>query len=307
MRNKRILHIALGRENPEMADALLSLGGYRCIDWTSSPNINTDLIEICAEFEPDLIFMQLQGSGVISLDTIKYIHSTFNAITVNWTGDVREDIEWFKEYAPYFTHTLFTNKTDVESLRAEGLRSDFLQVGFQDRIYKKEGEFASCPDIVFMANNYTNRFPMSQYRKDIADLLKISYPDSFGLFGTGWGPHIKNYNSLPNHEAAMYRSAKIGISISHFDYERYHSDRHLRIMACGCFCLSYHYKGIERDFKIGEHLDTFKSEKELKDKIDYYLKNDEVRNRIAAAGQKYVWDNCRWQNRIDELKKIIGW
>lgn len=305
---KRILHIALGRENPEMEDALASMGGYRIIDWTTEQDINAKILEVVREFRPNLTFMQLQGKDIVSLDTMNQLRFS-NIFTVNWTGDVREDIEWYKDYAVYFDNTLFTNETDVKALKAEGLLAGFLPVGFQDRIYnnKPNGNFVHGGDIVFMANNYEGRFPMSEFRKDIADFLRGIYSGDFCLYGTGWGLYNVSLNSRPQDEAAIYRSAKIGISISHFDYERYYSDRMLRIMACGCFCLSYHYKGIEKDFKIGEHLDTFKSEEELKDKIDYYLGHESVRKKIAEAGHDLVWNTCRWPHRIADLKNIIGW
>lgn len=304
---RKILHVALGRQNVEMEKAISELGETVIIDWTTEPDIDNKIINTCCDFKPDLVFMQIQGGDVIKESTVEKIRNVCDAILINWTGDVREDISWYKQYAKHFHYTLFTSETDAVALNSAGLSSGYLQVGFQDNIYNKEVSPITGSSTVFCANNYPDRFPLSKLRSDIVEFLQSEYNSDFGLYGFGWGSGIENLNSLPQKEAAIYRGAKIGISVSHFNYERYHSDRQLRIIACGCFCLSYHYDGIEKDFIIGQHLDTFKTNDELKQKIDYYLSNKEKREEIANNGQDFVWNNCRWVNRINELKKIIGW
>ena len=59
-------------------------------------------------------------------------------------------------------------------------------------------------------------------------------------------------------------------------------------MGCGTLCLSYKYPGIEKEYKIGKHLDVWEDFDDLKDKIKYYLKNDYLRDKIAKAGCEYV-------------------
>jgi Uncharacterized protein conserved in bacteria len=70
--------------------------------------------------------------------------------------------------------------------------------------------------------------------------------------------------------------------------------RMLQIMAAGCFRLTQHYPKIERDFVIGEHLDVFKDIADLDKKLQFYLNNDEERNRIAAQGYEHVKNNYNW-------------
>ena len=151
--------------------------------------------------------------------------------------------------------------------------------------------------------NWSAGFPLSPYRFKAVDMLHNVYKDRFQLFG-GW--HGCNGNLMRNQdgEANVYSKSKIGISISHFNIDRYFSDRLIRIMASGCFALSHHYEGIEKDFEIGTHLDTFKDLDELRQKINHYLTHEKERERIAAAGCELVHKNFTTDNMVNDILRI---
>ena len=50
----------------------------------------------------------------------------------------------------------------------------------------------------------------------------------------------------------------------------------------------------------------WKIKKECLDLITYYLKNDEVREKIARNGQKYVSENYTWKHSVEKILKIIS-
>ena len=50
-------------------------------------------------------------------------------------------------------------------------------------------------------------------------------------------------------------------------------------------------------FVIGEQLETFTSENELLEKIQYYLEHEEERARIALAGQQAVREYHSYKQR----------
>jgi spore maturation protein CgeB len=106
---------------------------------------------------------------------------------------------------------------------------------------------------------------------------------------------------MQSKESQIYQNSKIGLSISHYCSDRYTSDRLLRIMASGCFALVHHYPNIEKDFTPGEHIDTFKNDSELIEKIDYYLGNEEERNRIAKQGYELVHSKHTYKNMVEDI------
>lgn len=306
----KLLHIALGSHNTDMYKAFENHFETTHYDWTrfKPDKINHDIITIFNQIKPDFVFMQIQDEGII-YPQVAFEMKKNGAYIMNWTGDVRSPIpQWFIDLAPAINTTLFSNMTDVELMRMMGLQSDFWQVGFDPEIYSPYGEISSCPAIVFMGSNYLNKanFPLSKFRYEVVDRLKNTFGDNFGVYGSCWESLCKSSKYLNSQEESLYyRSCKIAINLSHFDYSRYSSDRMFRIMGSGAFCLSHHYQDLDIDFKIGTHLDTWTDIDELISKIHFYLKNTSKRNRIAQQGCRKVRKEYCWDNRVKELKKMI--
>lgn len=252
--------------------------------------------------KPDMVFMQIQGKGVIDVETA--MDMSDQSFVVNWTGDVRSDIDWYKELAPHIGITLFSNQTDVDRMRSEGLEADYLQVGYDELIYNTEvPKGRGYPKIVFLGNNYikSKLFPLSQERVDMVRYMQNRFKANFKVYGFGW---VGAKRLLPHQEAQCYATSLIAINQNHFHYNRFSSDRILRAMACGAFMACKYYPGIELEFTMGKHLECWSTFQELEDICRYYLKNEEARKRIAMAGAQHVKENFRWHNRIEELVKI---
>ncbi len=81
------------------------------------------------------------------------------------------------------------------------------------------------------------------------------------------------------------------------------SVRTFKILASGGFLLTTPWRNMESTFDIGEHLDTFCSPDDLKEKIKYYLKNPRTRDRIRFNGYELVQNNFM---PIHWAKKIVG-
>ena len=98
------------------------------------------------------------------------------------------------------------------------------------------------------------------------------------MYGNGWSNAKGNLNSDQHKEAELYRSAKIAISCSHYNSDRYTSDRLFRMLGCGVASVVANYQGIEKDFK---NLSTFSSISELMERVDFLLNNTNDRNEYA--------------------------
>lgn len=306
----KLLHIGLYRtgEWGAMQEAFNEHYQYAEIN-TSTPNFNEEVKNMVDKFCPDIVFMQIQSEGIIDVDTVKYIKKK-DVFVANWTGDVRTPVpDWYIDLAPHIDVTLFTNIADVKDLKGRGLRADYLQIGFDPNIYCPEAitePILTTPPIVLCANNYDNHFPLSKYRKDIVAALKKEFKDKFAIYGNGWEKNNGSFNYSQVVEAAVYRGATIAINCSHFDYERYFSDRMLRVMGSGAFCLSHNYSGIGEDWKVGEDLVTFNNIEELITKCHYYLKpeNNAERNSIAASGCHAAHNKFTFSHMVRNFKQL---
>ncbi|MES2395657.1 MAG: glycosyltransferase [Bacteroidota bacterium] len=297
----KILQVSLGKQE-DIREALATLGDVIYWDWSGrNMSFNRDIRNLVDTHRPDIIFLQLQTDGIIDKHTAAYISQ--KSFTINWTGDVRSPLpQWFKDIAPHIGVTLFTNMNDVDQMRAMGFRADYMQIGFPTKIFNSKAKAVNVPDIIFMGNN-VGGFPLSSMRKQMVDILKQKYGNRFAVYGVGYPG--SNYIPLQTEEVKHYRGCKVAINISHFNFRRYSSDRIFRLMGSGAFCLSHHYQDIEKDFEIGAHLDVWKNFEELTSKIDYYLKNEDIRKCIAKTGCEHVHKNHTWMNRIDDLKALL--
>ncbi len=298
-----VLYVSLGDHQHSLRKALGSLGYLTEVNWRKDANINNTLQQLAQLQTFDLCFFQLQTPGIIAPDTLRAL----TGYKVNWTGDVRHPTpKWYLDMAPHFDITLFTNEYDVQVLKKAGLNAGYLPMGFEDEIFTPDGPKEHLADVVFMANNYGKAFPLSGYRMELVQTLRTQRDFTFAVCGSGWPFATENLNQKPIREADIYRGAKMAINLSHFDYPRYSSGRMFNILGSGTLCLSHHYQGIEGDFKVGTHLDTFRSIPELMEMIRYYLRNDMARMRIAANGCELAHEELTWAQRIKTLVEKIN-
>ena len=225
---------------------------------------------------------------------------------INWTGDVRSPIpDWYKDLAPYCV-TMFTNMNDVKEMTSLGFKSDYLQIGYDPNIFNPSALPSADHDVVMLANNYNNAFPLSKYRIDVVNALREEFKDRFGLYGTGWQKCNGNVNNSQILEAGIYAGSKIAISCSHFEYERYFSDRLLRSMGVGkAMVISHNYPGINADF-ADNTLETFMDIEDLILQCKAYLRNEEARKFMVRQGWEYVSSNYTFKQMVENLETLIN-
>ena len=301
----KLLHVGLNAEtglNNGLQEAFSKK--YECYNiGMSHPDINKEIKRMVDSFKPDLMWMQIQTPNIIEQSTVMYAREK-GVFIMNWMGDIRPVFpDWLSHLGHYVNLTCCSNMNYVDELTFRGVVADYLQTGYNSDVYKPEGDSRPIADIVFFGNNYKETFPLSRFRAEMVNFLKDNYY-SFSAYGRGWKYKDGDYMKDPEGEAAIYRGAKVGINLSHFDYRRCSSSRLYRMMGCGTFCLTRPYPDMHKDFNIKEHLDTWRSLPELKNKIDYYLSESKIRGAIASNGQKLVSKNFTYNRMVDNIHKL---
>lgn len=265
-----------------------------------TPNFNEELIKLVDTYSPDLIYLQIQNPGIITVATASYI--TSKCIVFNHSGDIRQHLDqWYYDIGKHITCTLFTNQWDVQRLRDAGIESQWMEIGVDPTRYRDWGKMYKSPKIIFSGNNYgAEFFPLSQYRIEAVNRLKQEFGEDFGVMGTGWPDAIGEFNGDQVRESQQYSSALIALNISHFAVSRYSSDRMLRALASKCMVISHDYPDMQ--YTQGEHLVTFKDLDDLVEKCHYHLEHEEERLRIAEAGQKHVLETYTFQKMAENIK-----
>lgn len=309
---KSVLHVGFPQPPLERAFKAVS-DNHQFVDWTTyqkNPEVlRKYILELCQGAEYTMMFFHVQTADVITPEFIKKVRrvSKKNPMIINWSGDVRTPLpKWYIDLGKEIDLTLFSNQTDLQEFQNRGIRAKYLQIGFDTEFFHPKKTGNKWPDIVFLGNNYQNKFPLSKLRYEMVQFLKKTYGDRFGLYGSGWGGlEDGNLMNQLDKEADCYRGCKIGINLSHFDYDRYTSDRMFRLMGAGAFCLTHNYQGVEKDYVVGKHLEVWNSLPILKMQIDKYLADDNGREEIAHHGCTLVHAQHTWDYRLKEMIRLI--
>jgi len=83
------------------------------------------------------------------------------------------------------------------------------------------------------------------------------------------------------------------------------SARMYTAVGCGAFYLCMHVAGIEEVLVPDREIVTFHAEDEMIDKIRFYLRDDEAREKISAAGQARVLRDHVYEVRIRQMCGMI--
>lgn len=76
-------------------------------------------------------------------------------------------------------------------------------------------------------------------------------------------------------------------------------------LGCKTFLLTNFTENLDKIYKIGEHLDIYNDTNDLKEKINYYLNNEEKRKKIEESGYQWVKQNHTYLKRCERLIEII--
>ncbi len=108
-----------------------------------------------------------------------------------------------------------------------------------------------------------------------------------------------------NETPKVYKLSKINLNISKTFFTGV-IQRVYDIIYCGGFCLTDYREDAAKRFEIGKEIETFSSEKEMVEKVRYYLEHDNERKEIAERGHARLMNEHRVGHRVDEVLRQIS-
>lgn len=104
----------------------------------------------------------------------------------------------------------------------------------------------------------------------------------------------------------VFRQSDINLNITLRSIKTGIPARILDIMGVGGFVLTNYQAEMEEYFRSGEHYDYYEDIQDLEEKVDFYLCHPEIRDRIARNGQGIIDKNFTYENRLDEIFRIVN-
>jgi len=280
--------------------------------WGVDP-LNKALIEKTKEFRPN--FVLLMKPIHVLPETVKELKKI--AKVFSWYPDYvlfpKTCSTYFYKSIPFYDYHFSFNFENAKELKKRGAKESLflpcaadLSCHYPVKVSPEEAKKIGA-DVVFLGT-----FAQEERFFYLEKLCREGY--NVKIYGGSWEKCPKDSCLIKNgciqfkvvnceEMSKVFNASKIVLSFVRSHNKELLGCRTYEIPACGAFMLHVRTEKTSEVFKEGEEADFFSSYEEMKNKIDFYLKNDELRKKIAAAGyQKIISGGCLF---IDRVKVII--
>ena len=199
-----------------------------------------------------------------------------------WAIDTHMDFDWSLARASRFDFVFAAQRDGAERLRQDGVSSaQWLPLACDPVIHRKI-TIPKIHDVCFVGNLLPGR------RSSLVHLLKRHYPTMF--VGQRYFEDM----------AETYSASRTVFNCS------IKNDINMRVfeaLACGSFLVTNDLSdnGLSEFFQDAVHLATYDQAEELLDKLEFYLKREDVRERVAAAGRNEALAHHTYKHRMQQL------
>ncbi|MCM0605510.1 MAG: glycosyltransferase [Xanthomonadaceae bacterium] len=282
--------------------------------------VNDDLFDEVKKFRPDILFAY-RGTHILP-DTLDKIHkespSTYligynndnpfseKGTQFGWRHFIASIPKYDLNLA--YRHENMQDFAGAGAKRVELLRSWFIPERNRPvELSAADKQKYSC-DVAFIGH-----FEADGREQYLAEIVNRKF--DFRLFGPEWNrvidevPELKKFNPVSSPRAEEYNKAingaRVGLCfLSKLNHDTY-TRRCFEIPATRRLLLSEFSEDLNSMFKEGVEADYFRSKDELIDKLDFYIKNPAIRERVAQAGYDKVF--LAGHDVTSRAKQIINW
>jgi len=150
-------------------------------------------------------------------------------------------------------------------------------------------------------------------------LLEKLTSHNVAIYGSRWSKNksitspalqerITEQNFWGNDLHQKLHGSKIILNITRSGFYGVETGLNLRIfetLSAGAFLLTDYCDELADLFKIGHHIESFTSSEEMLDKVNYYLKHEDKRKKIAQNGYRLYKEKFTWEKRAKELLTLF--
>jgi spore maturation protein CgeB len=146
------------------------------------------------------------------------------------------------------------------------------------------------------------------YRKEILEELWDLGVKVYG--DSGWKYLIPKVNSIRwldyHHELPkLYNAAKINLNMTLFQLKTTMTVRPFDIAACGAFTITDYRDGLKDLFNLDEEVVYYRNKRDLREKIEYFLKHPKERKIIAWKARRRVLEEHTYERRMSRLIDVM--
>ena len=286
--------------------------GHEVFVFPIQPTHQSDvrLLDTIEYIKPEMVLFKLYRTE-IARETIEYITNCTDVTTVGIFGDDEKYFYRTKkmldkdytvytyDYAPSFNYTVTMNRPAVRMHKNIGVKNViYSPYGANSYMYKKKRIKRSL-DVSF-CGSYTDE------RRKVCNAIAIS-DIKMKVYGNGWKE--EDLILEPNEYVNLFNMTKINVNVSVDVVDKKRilqiKGRDFEVPMCGGFLLTHANPLLDEFYKVGKEIETYKTNGEMVNKIKYYLKYDDKREKIALAGYKRARACHTYKKRFQNIMSQI--
>jgi spore maturation protein CgeB len=317
-----LIHVPITGENPILRSGRIAGDGVGEV--VSEFNANL-LIKKFHEYKPDFFFYwALYGSFTPSLCaklrkiSPKTVFIFGQGNQVLHRGLVDEWLLGYRDFCDVVLTNTYEHSRHALLLKYGAKKTGVLYDGFDPAMFDHPLEKPKF-DCFFGGGCSMNRektvqrFPNTKARYEFLKAVGVRF--RLHIKGGNWitpidktfdNPLVTIGNGVNGRDyVKAMQTGKIILNVYHFDFDRYYTKRTVYAMASGRIYLTRYIPHIDDVLKFEEDLVWFRTFDEGINLIDYYLKNDEVRESVAAKIKANAYQKQSWEARLREFEAIV--
>jgi spore maturation protein CgeB len=241
-----------------------------------------------------------------NLDNLKFADAL-----ITCTAGYRKKLKNLIKNDVFLMHHAFQNDLEINFEE----KRDF-DVGFLGSLFLNENLHIGRVSIIYnLIKNFNNSYVAINFSKlfildflmfILNSIIKLNFFKNIKIFYKII--YIFFFSKKPTFGKNMFdvlKNTKILINKHIEDTEYAGNMRLFEGTGLGCLLITDYKKDLEKLFNINNDIVIYASEKQILEKINYYLKNNSIRISIAKSGYNKTKSFHNYLNRVNELDKFI--
>ena len=264
--------------------------------------MNQLLLKVSKREKPDLMFVLLHTDELDPL-VIREISKNPDTITLNWFSDDQWRFNYSRYWTPFFNWVVTTASTALPKYAHLGYSNVIKsQYACNPFLYRKL-DLPLKYDVTFVGQPHSNRRQIIQSLRDADINIHV------------WGPGWKSGRISQEKMIYIFNQSRINLnflksSTPDQDAPTDHLSEQIKVRSfeipgCGGFNLSESAKDIGNYYELDKEIVCFQDIGELKEKIHYYLSNEDERAAIAQAGYQRTLHEHTYVHRFNSIFKQL--
>ena len=201
-----------------------------------------------------------------------------------------------QKIAKYFDLCLTSSKSAIVKYLVEGSKPLIRDYGVNEKIYKNLG-LPKKYDVGFVGADYGIR------RK----YIKFLQANGVNVYakGEGWENGFADSNEM----IEIFCQSKIVLGFSTVGKKNeifILKGRDFEVPFTGSFYITGYHNDLKDYFELGKDIETYKSKEELLQKVQYYLNNEQEREKIAQTGYTKCLENYTSKKTYEKIFGYLG-